>query len=221
MTNAAGQSGITVVVTDPASSASCAIPTTTAAPASGSGTTTKPEKIVQVTITFSGTYDSSTMGITSNFANAVVTAMATSICDGGCDAAALTAQEDRITIISIAAGSIVVVSEIAPASGQTIDELDTLITSTLVADVNAGSVAITVDGVTYNATEISTEVTTPSGGLSDELLALIGLGIVIIILLAVGIPCFCCCVAVIVFFKCIKGKNDQPQGQQQGATQFV
>jgi hypothetical protein len=216
-TNAAQQTGITLVVTDPA--ASCAVPTTTAAPASGSADAdADANKVVKVTITFDGTYDAS-MTTTSSFATGVKTAMASSICNS-CTGDDLTAQEGRIEIISIAAGSIVVVSEVAPASGQTIAELDTAIDTTLVADVTAGDFSFTVDGVTYNATAIETDITTSSSSTLEIPLEVL-MALALIIGLAVGIPCFCCCVAVIVFFKCIKGKNEQQQGQQQGATQFV
>merc|ERR1711988_1368223 len=59
-----------------------------------------------------------------------------------------------------------------------------------------------------------------SGSIFDlSVAAALALGV--ILLLAIGLPALCCCAGLILFFKCIKGKDQQPQGQQQGATQFV
>merc|ERR1711988_146192 len=175
-----------------------------------------------VTITFAGTYDADTMGVDSQFADDVVTAMAASICAGGCTAMEQIEQEGRIEVISISAGSIVIVTEISTESGQSIDELDEIVTNTIVADVNSDSFVVVSGGVSFNATGIETEVVTDEEEEDDDSLPVeVALALAVILVLAIGIPLFCCCVAVLVFFKCIKGNNEQPQGQGQGATQFV
>jgi hypothetical protein len=159
--------------------------------------------------------------VDSDFANGVKSAMAVSLADGdGTEAD----WESRIEITDISAGSIVVTAQITPVAGQTASALKTVVDNTLVADVNAGSFVVTVDGVDYTATEIETKIVDTADD-DDEGwdldLDLVAMALGIILLLAIGIPCLCCGIGIILFFKCIKGKDQQPQGQQQGATQFV
>merc|ERR1719240_1455720 len=111
-TNPAFQTGITLEVT--ADTSTCEIPVTVAP-----GTVSWDE-VVQVTITFDGTYDATTHAVDSQFATDVMNAMALSLCDD-CSGNTLTEWLSRIRITDITAGSIIVVSEIAPADGETTD----------------------------------------------------------------------------------------------------
>jgi len=218
-TNEAFQIGPSVVVS--AAARTCAIPTqpTTVAPAATAAPSDKAAK-VEVTITFAGTYDATLHTTTGTFAIALKTAMATSIAGTDAAASVVTEWEGRIAIISMASGSIVVVTEVTPKVGQTINALNDVIASTIVAEVNGGS--FTAGGLT--ATEIKTKVVGGTDKKDDDDSkgsAIPPLALGIILLLAIGLPCLCCGVAIVAFFKCVKGKDQQPQGQQQGATQFV
>merc|ERR1719199_228513 len=89
--------------------------------------------------------------------------------------------------------------------------------------VNAAAAATCSTDAAGGASSSATTTAAPGSGDDDgfSIDIPIEMALAIILVLAIGIPCFLCICCIVVFFKCIHGKDQQPQGQQQGATQFV